>query len=741
MSAWDDPTVKDLFSSDPTAAPTPGSKVAPSDTYQNAFRYGGFDGAAQIDRNRFVGNAAGAQNYADVVRDRGGPQVNYGQADQDRSAGQAYGQQAGASIGQQQHASDLARQAAEGTAPSAAELLMRRGNDEAMQNSLRMAAGARGPAALAGAQSNALDANAMQSQRSVNDIGAMRAQEMAQARGQYIGASQNVYASQANQRAQELQQQGLDAQQAQYQANLEMEQRRLNDTTYMGLGQQAQGWERLGYDVNQAQLSANEAMYGQRNQAGMNEAQLAQQRSEQSDRNYWNTVGAVTGGVSGGMSGLATQNSSDIRGKRDIADAGTSANVAKIGSALGSQMRLAYGAPSPLNAAVARSGGTPAALQPLSYDSQAGIYRGDPYGGGTGALAPAAADTIVVPEMTITSDKAAKEAAYSAGIAAGAEAASRAGRPVASVAAAPGEGGISAAPAGGATPAEYVIDGTRSHVYGKPMTERVMRPARQVVIADSSPAPAAAPPQTGYVADPGEQPSHVTVYEAPLRAQPMRATPGIAPQPAPMAASIRAGGRKHRSPDDYGPYYLSDAEERDLWQERAEPIDYNYITRPTPLNIAAARETGVISPATEDYMRREGMWPGDAKVDAIYPREPVAHPGRFMSDERGKSGLGHGKGGDADAFLDQLHPYTYRYKDPSNEPSEQPNGGRYLGVMAQDVERSPTGTQIVKDTPRGKVLEGGAMLSAIAAGTGRLHERLSQLEQRVYHYGGGKGGR
>lgn len=84
---------------------------------------------------------------------------------------------------------------------------------------------------------------------------------------------------------------------------------------------------------------------------------------------------------------------------------------------------------------------------------------------------------------------------------------------------------------------------------------------------------------------------------------------------------------------------------------------------------------------------------------------------------------------EADHFLAHLQPYSYRYKNPAMEPSSQPNGGRYLGVMAQDVERAPgVGPQIVKDTPQGKVLEGPALMSALAAGVGRLHQRVAQLE-------------
>jgi hypothetical protein len=109
---------------------------------------------------------------------------------------------------------------------------------------------------------------------------------------------------------------------------------------------------------------------------------------------------------------------------------------------------------------------------------------------------------------------------------------------------------------------------------------------------------------------------------------------------------------------------------------------------------------------------RKELYSGDPKV--------------VFSDEKGKKE----KHSEAESFLDSLHGgYSYRYKDPSNEPSSEPTGGRYLGVMAQDLEKSPVGPQIVKDTPKGKVLEGNALLSALAAGTGNLHERLKRVEK------------
>lgn len=110
----------------------------------------------------------------------------------------------------------------------------------------------------------------------------------------------------------------------------------------------------------------------------------------------------------------------------------------------------------------------------------------------------------------------------------------------------------------------------------------------------------------------------------------------------------------------------------------------------------------------------------------------LSPPRVLSSDERGKVG---GPGSHtADAFLDSLSDSasTYRYKDPSMEPSTTGGtGGKYLGIMAQRVEQTPEiGKQLVKDTPQGKVVEGQAMLSALAGGLGRLHQKVKEMGGR-----------
>ena len=78
---------------------------------------------------------------------------------------------------------------------------------------------------------------------------------------------------------------------------------------------------------------------------------------------------------------------------------------------------------------------------------------------------------------------------------------------------------------------------------------------------------------------------------------------------------------------------------------------------------------------------------------------------------------------DVDDFLNSITSYKYSYKDPAK------NGeGERLGVMAQDMEQSPMGNEIVMDGPDGKQIDMKKALSASLAALARLNERLNILE-------------
>jgi hypothetical protein len=138
---------------------------------------------------------------------------------------------------------------------------------------------------------------------------------------------------------------------------------------------------------------------------------------------------------------------------------------------------------------------------------------------------------------------------------------------------------------------------------------------------------------------------------------------------------------------------------------------------------AASPMAGAVNNAVGGYQQNQA----DTRARQMAGQQQFLSGLQMLSDEDAKVHPSEGtKGHAADSFLASLHPYTYEYKDEGNAPS---GPGRYLGVMAQDVERSPTGHTMVTDTPRGKAIEMPAMVSGLAAGAGRLHERISRLEE------------
>lgn len=99
-----------------------------------------------------------------------------------------------------------------------------------------------------------------------------------------------------------------------------------------------------------------------------------------------------------------------------------------------------------------------------------------------------------------------------------------------------------------------------------------------------------------------------------------------------------------------------------------------------------------------------------------------------MSDENKKEGVKSG-GKEARTFMDALNAKAYWYKDPKY------GKGKQVGVMAQDLEKSPMGKQAVVDTPQGKVVHSGKLATAVAAGLADVNKRLEKVEgkkPRIY---------
>jgi hypothetical protein len=99
--------------------------------------------------------------------------------------------------------------------------------------------------------------------------------------------------------------------------------------------------------------------------------------------------------------------------------------------------------------------------------------------------------------------------------------------------------------------------------------------------------------------------------------------------------------------------------------------------------------------------------------------------------------------------LDHVQPYQFSYKDgfadyiAKQEAQQSPNPkASYMnafqdakepriGVMAQDLEKSPEGKQVVKDGPIGKMIDGKRALGFLLATQADIHHRLSRLEGRA----------
>lgn len=260
---------------------------------------------SEVDRWRNLSNG-------DVDRWRqmgtAGPQgatVNTGQSDASRAYQmQGMGQMQGA-MSQTQGAVNLARQAATGSAPSAAEIYGGKMIDDSINSQMAMANSARGgPAAVAAAQRQAAFQGAQTQQGGARDLAAMRANEMAQGREQYLGATgqlageANAYTGAAGSVR------GQDYQQAYGQAGFDdaaQARQQQNQQYYEGLGQNA----RMG--------SMNGALQHESNVS--NDYQGRRDLTIKDEQNAWGKVKDIAGGIGGAIGSFF----SDERTKQEIA--------------------------------------------------------------------------------------------------------------------------------------------------------------------------------------------------------------------------------------------------------------------------------------------------------------------------------------------------------------------------------------------------------------------------------------
>ena len=101
----------------------------------------------------------------------------------------------------------------------------------------------------------------------------------------------------------------------------------------------------------------------------------------------------------------------------------------------------------------------------------------------------------------------------------------------------------------------------------------------------------------------------------------------------------------------------------------------------------------------------------------------------FFSDETMKHDINKVSDSEIDAFLESLQPSTYDYNKEATSQGAPEN--RQMGVMAQDMEKSPMGKSMVHENEDGKkMVDGEQTVGALIAVAANLNKRIKQLEKK-----------
>lgn len=135
-----------------------------------------------------------------------------------------------------------------------------------------------------------------------------------------------------------------------------------------------------------------------------------------------------------------------------------------------------------------------------------------------------------------------------------------------------------------------------------------------------------------------------------------------------------------------------------------------------------------IAPATmaQNYdLARAGIKAQNNQADKQLLGGVIGAGATLLSDENQKTAVRSGAS-KASNFLDTLSAKEFNYK-----PSAGQAPGKKVGVMAQDLEKSAVGKQMVKDTPTGKAIDVAQGLGAVLAATAEMNQRLKKLEGKT----------
>ena len=119
---------------------------------------------------------------------------------------------------------------------------------------------------------------------------------------------------------------------------------------------------------------------------------------------------------------------------------------------------------------------------------------------------------------------------------------------------------------------------------------------------------------------------------------------------------------------------------------------------------------------------------GQASADESRAARPAAAKGAELADMLDEHAAQFSKklgGKIVDNALDNTVPYSFNYR-----PGMGQQPGKQLGVMAQDLQRSPLTNAMVTPTPRGLAINPAKAVGPIVAMVGRLGERVKKVERR-----------
>lgn len=119
---------------------------------------------------------------------------------------------------------------------------------------------------------------------------------------------------------------------------------------------------------------------------------------------------------------------------------------------------------------------------------------------------------------------------------------------------------------------------------------------------------------------------------------------------------------------------------------------------------------------------------GQASADESRAARPAAAKGAELADMLDEYAGQYSKklgGKIVDNALDNTVPYSFNYK-----PGMGQQPGEQLGVMAQDLQRSPLTNAMVTPTPRGLAINPAKAVGPILGMVGQLNKRVKKVERR-----------